>query len=499
MANISFQLNTTTGFTTAAGAIANWGTGNTITAWADMAGFDLADGETVYQNNDGNPDQANGTLSNVFVGNATDFFAFEKSDGTIAAVQIDAVGLVSMLTTTTTAAPTTTTTTTLPQFTCSEANVSIQAGAVGDPVSATVDEGVVDSITPSTYQLGTTTYDVDVVIPAGYFDAGNTIECNVDAIGTTTTLAPAIAWVNDVTYNAPAGASSTTRVFTITNNSTAFNSSNIVPNPSTVAWISTNVSSTVTGGSIEFNINANPTAGSRNQAFTLTHPEDGGVTSTSLTISQTGGNNLPVAPNFSRTMTMNGTPITLNFASGSGWSVDTGQPSNVSDAEDQFGNGLTIVIDSLPANGSIQDANAQGSNLSTGAILTGNQPSIVYTPNNNYTGNDVFSYNVEDSDGGVTTGTITVTVNAPQNQPPVPGSDLYSINGYGSTSISIQKDLASAGSTDDNDSPAVLTYTLCDNTGNTRTEAQVAASLQYGDFVVNQGVGAFTFTYTKKE
>ena len=54
MANISFQLNTTAGFTTAAGAITNWGTGTVITAWADMAGVDLANGETVYQNNDRN-------------------------------------------------------------------------------------------------------------------------------------------------------------------------------------------------------------------------------------------------------------------------------------------------------------------------------------------------------------------------------------------------------------------------------------------------------------
>jgi len=80
-----------------------------------------------------------------------------------------------------------TTTTTQPQFTCSEANVSIQPGAVGDPVTATVDEGIVDSITPSIYQLGAQNYDVDVIIPAGYYDAGNTINCQVSATGTTTT------------------------------------------------------------------------------------------------------------------------------------------------------------------------------------------------------------------------------------------------------------------------------------------------------------------------
>ena len=291
MANISFTLNTT-GFSTAASAIANWGTGGTITAWvddSDNTGY-VTTGDTVYQANDNNPDAASGTLSSGFAG-GMDFYAFEQpNDNSIVATQISNSGLISasiITTSTTTEEPTTTTeepttTTTLPEFTCSEANVSIQAGAVGDTVTAAVDEGVVDSIIPSTYQLGSTTYDVDVIAPAGYLNSGVAIECQVSATGTTTTLAPAIAWNNDATYNAPAAASSTTRIFTITNNSTAFNSSNIVPNPSTVDWISTNVSSTVTGGSIEFSIDANPTANGRSQAFTLQHPEGGGVTSTSL-------------------------------------------------------------------------------------------------------------------------------------------------------------------------------------------------------------------------
>ena len=503
MANISFTLNTTTGFSDAASAIANWGTGSTITAWvddSDNTGY-VASGDTVYQVN------TNGTLSSPFAG-GQEFYAFQQpNDNTIVATQISNSGLISasiITTSTTTEEPTTTTeepttTTTLPEFTCSEANVSIQAGAVGVNVIASVDEGTIDSVAPPQYALGTQNYDVDVIAPAGYSNSGATITCQVSGTGTTTTLAPAIAWNNDATYNAPAGASSTTRIFTITNNSTTFNSSNIVPNPSTVDWISTNVSSTVTGGSIEFSIDANPTANSRSQAFTLEHPEhNSGVTSTSFTISQTGGNNLPVAPDFSRTMIKNGTPITLNFASGSGWSVGSGQQGNVSDAEDQFGNGLTIEITSVPQNGNIQDANAQGSNLSTGAILTGNQPSIIYTPNTDYTGNDPFSYTAIDSDGGTAVGTITVSVNPPQNQAPVPGDATYSINGFGINNISTQQDLASAGSTDDNDAPALLTYTLCDNTGNPQTEAQVAASLINGDFVVNSNVGAFTFTYTKK-
>ena len=430
MANVQLQFSTTS-YADSTSAIAAGLSGGAIGLWViDPLGV----GDTIYNVNDGNPDNASGTLSDPVVGDGT-WYAYEEA-AIIYAAQVDASGVVqntaTTTTTTTTAAPTTTT------------------------------------LAPTT----------TTVAP------------------TTTTLAPAIAWQNDATYNAPAGASSTTRIFTITNNSTTFSASNIDPNPNTVDWISTNVSSNLSGGSIEFIIDANPTANGRSQAFTLEHPEGGGVTSTSFQISQTGGNNLPVTPDFSRSMIENGTPITLNFASGSGW--QTSGASNVSDAEDAFGSGLTIEMISVPSNGNIQDANAQGANLTANAVLTGNSPSIIYTPNTDYIGTDTFSYKAVDSGGGESTGTITVTVNEPVNQAPVPGDALYSINGFGSTSISTQQDLASAGSTDDNDAPALLTYTLCDAVGNTLTEAQVAQSLQYGDFVVNQNVGAFTFTYTKK-
>ena len=81
----------------------------------------------------------------------------------------------------------TTTTTTLPTFTCSEANVVINDGAVGDPVVAQIDEGTIDSITPSTYQLGNTTYSVTIFIPSGYDNAGGDLVCTAVATGTTTT------------------------------------------------------------------------------------------------------------------------------------------------------------------------------------------------------------------------------------------------------------------------------------------------------------------------
>ena len=96
-------------------------------------------------------------------------------------------------TTTTTQAPTTTTsttsttTTTLPEFTCNAANVVINDGAVGDSVVAQVDEGTISGIIPSTYQLGSTSYTVAIIIPSGYNNAGGVLDCIINATGTTTT------------------------------------------------------------------------------------------------------------------------------------------------------------------------------------------------------------------------------------------------------------------------------------------------------------------------
>ena len=48
-----------------------------------------------------------------------------------------------------------------------------------------------DSVTPANYVAGTNDYDVDVIIPAGYQNAGSTITCeNISATATTTTAPP---------------------------------------------------------------------------------------------------------------------------------------------------------------------------------------------------------------------------------------------------------------------------------------------------------------------
>ena len=101
---------------------------------------------------------------------------------------VDAIGTTTTTSTTSTTSTTTsTTTTTLPEFTCNAANVVINDGAVGDSVVAQVDEGIVNGITPSTYQLGSTSYTVGIIIPSGYNNAGGVLDCIINATGTTTT------------------------------------------------------------------------------------------------------------------------------------------------------------------------------------------------------------------------------------------------------------------------------------------------------------------------
>ncbi len=85
------------------------------------------------------------------------------------------------------AAPTTTTTTTLPNFTCTIANLVIDSGIVGDVVTGSVAEGSISGFSPATYVAGNNFYNATIIIPAGYVNAGTTIQCSSSAQGETTT------------------------------------------------------------------------------------------------------------------------------------------------------------------------------------------------------------------------------------------------------------------------------------------------------------------------
>ena len=69
-----------------------------------------------------------------------------------------------------------------PIFDCSAASFNVSDGTVGNAVSAT-SSGTIVSISPSTYQLGTTTYVGTITAPAGYSNVGSNISCSDSAAG----------------------------------------------------------------------------------------------------------------------------------------------------------------------------------------------------------------------------------------------------------------------------------------------------------------------------
>ena len=93
-----------------------------------------------------------------------------------------------------TIAPTTTTTTTLPDFTCTIANLVVDNGIVGDVVTGSVALGSIIGFSPLVYSAGVNLYEATIIIPSGYNNAGTNITCFGSAEGltptTTTTTTP---------------------------------------------------------------------------------------------------------------------------------------------------------------------------------------------------------------------------------------------------------------------------------------------------------------------
>ena len=77
-----------------------------------------------------------------------------------------------------------------PTYDCNTASFSVSNGTTGATIGlgsdATVSAGVLNSVSPATYQSGSTTYTANITVPAGYTNAGNVITiCTTTATGTT--------------------------------------------------------------------------------------------------------------------------------------------------------------------------------------------------------------------------------------------------------------------------------------------------------------------------
>jgi len=73
----------------------------------------------------------------------------------------------------------------LSEGTCTEASFAVADGVVGQTVSASAQNGfILNSVSPTTYQSGTTTYTANITVPSGYSNAGATLTtCTGAAVG----------------------------------------------------------------------------------------------------------------------------------------------------------------------------------------------------------------------------------------------------------------------------------------------------------------------------
>jgi hypothetical protein len=116
---------------------------------------------------------------------------------------------------------------------------------------------------------------------------------------------------------------------------------------------------------------------------------EGNTSEFSTSIAVTVLNQVPTAQNDTATTT-EGTPVEINVLAN-----DT----------DPDGDNLTVAVTAHPANGS--------------TIVNGDQ-SVTYTPADDFTGEDQFTYQINDGRGGTDEATVTITVNASNAAPTAP-------------------------------------------------------------------------------
>jgi len=82
--------------------------------------------------------------------------------------------------------------TSLTEGTCTQAAFNVADGVIGQPVSASTQNGfTLNSVSPSVYQSGTTTYTANITVPSGYYNAGEVLTtCTDTATGQTAPVDP---------------------------------------------------------------------------------------------------------------------------------------------------------------------------------------------------------------------------------------------------------------------------------------------------------------------
>ena len=68
-------------------------------------------------------------------------------------------------------------------FDCASTTIVIEPGTIGDPVVAYATVGSIESVVPSEYVKGTATYTVNLTVPGGYTNVGDSFACTVQGTG----------------------------------------------------------------------------------------------------------------------------------------------------------------------------------------------------------------------------------------------------------------------------------------------------------------------------
>ncbi len=137
---------------------------------------------------------------------------------------------------------------------------------------------------------------------------------------------------------------------------------------------------------------------------------------------------------------------TVNVTVTAGNTVPTSTNDTDTVIEDSSSNQIDVLTN---------DSDADGDDLSVVSVTQGEHGSVqltsgkvFYTPDDNYTGSDNFSYTVKDGNGGVTSGKVTISVTAVEDAPTAVNDELDSME---AGTAKIKVDLISNDSDPDGD------------------------------------------------
>jgi VCBS repeat-containing protein len=285
-----------------------------------------------------------------------------------------------------------------------------------------------------------------------------------------------------VTISVTSGAANTPPVANNDSYSTAKNTALVVSAPGVLSNdtdangnpLSATYNGAIAHGSISFSSNGSftytPSTGFvGTDSFTYTaHDGQGGTDTATVTITVTSaGNHAPVAVNDAYS-----TPKNTALAVAA-----PGVLTNDTDA-DNDPLSATLVVGSI----------------SHGSISFNSNGSFTYTPQNNYTGPDSFTYTV--SDGTATAqATVSLNVTGGANQPPVANNDAYSTPKNTAFAVNTANGVRANDTDPDGD-----TLTIAINTSPTHASSFSLSSTGSFSYVpVSNYVGTDTFTYTASD